>query len=165
MTVFYRGPLATITHDRISVPNIERRSLALDEVGAVQAVEVGSADTVARHRTLAVFALVTALFVVPVVGPASATLAAAIVLMLLICAGVCVRIRPDVRYQVKALVAHEWVILVETTDRGEFRQIGRGLVRAMESRDDRPRHPAPRQSSDRHTETNLGSRVRSPRHS
>lgn len=139
MTVFYRGPLATITHEVISVPRVERRILAIGELVAVRVVRVGSAATVARHRALGVSALVTAFFVVPLVGPASPVLALVLGCALLVCAAVCVRVRSEIRYQLVALIDHDWVTLVETADRVEFEQVGRGLQRALESREELPR--------------------------
>ena len=136
MTVYYRGPLATITHETISVPSVGCLTVAIDDVGAVRAIEVGSGHLVARHRVLGVTASVVALLAVPVVGPVSVLLTVVILVVLSGYLVACHRIRPTLRYQLIALVGGEWTTLVETGDAVAFRQVGRGLQRALEHRED-----------------------------
>ncbi|GIE95132.1 DUF6232 family protein [Paractinoplanes rishiriensis] len=140
MPVYYRGRLATITHEMIAVSRTERRIVRFDELTAVQLVELGSASDQYKHRVLGGTALFGLVVAGPALGGVSIILAVVVAVVLLGYAGACIRVRPRVRYQLNGLVDEEWTTLVETSNRVEFQQVGRGLRRALEHREDRARH-------------------------
>jgi hypothetical protein len=118
--------------------------MAIDDVVAVRAVEIGSDRLIARHRVLGVSASALGLLVVPVVGPASGLLTVVILGILAACVAACLRTRSGPRYQLVAFVGGEWTTLVETRDVVAFRQLGRGLQRAFEHREDLGRMSRPK---------------------
>jgi hypothetical protein len=127
-----------ITHRVISLPCREPRVYPIARLSQVHAVQVGPCHPVGPHRVLGVAALASVFVTVPVLGAVSAVLAAVIALASLVYAGACLRVRPEMRYQLVATVDGERVTLVDTADRTEFDQVARGLVRAVEYWRDHP---------------------------
>ncbi len=89
------------------------------------------------NRMLGMSALVAALVVVPVVGPASSMLASLAVVVFMAGAVATLRGRSPVRWQLVATCSGEPVALFESTDETEFRQVCRGLGRALERQSER----------------------------
>jgi hypothetical protein len=136
MPVFYRGPHGRITHQVIQVPQLRWREVALAELEQVRQVRSGPGPVVLRHRVLGTSALAGVFVTVPIAGQVSMLLAGVVAVALLVYAGACLRVRPDVHYELLAQCGAEMIVLVSTTDRRSFEQVSRALRRAVEFRDD-----------------------------
>jgi hypothetical protein len=134
--VFYRGRRALITHEVFETTQVCRRQFVIGELANVHIVRHDPGSD-SGNRVLGMSALVAALVVVPVVGPASEMLAGLSVVVLLAGAVASLRRRSPVRWQLVATWGEQPIVLFESTDETEFQQVCRGLRRALERQSER----------------------------
>jgi hypothetical protein len=134
--VFYRGRRALITHEVFETTQVRRQQFVIGEMADVHIVRHDPGSD-AANRMLGLSALVAALVVVPVVSPASWLVAILTAVVLLVGAATRLRRRLPVRWQLIASCSGQPVVLFESTDETEFRQVCRGLGRALEQRTER----------------------------
>ena len=133
MPVFYRGPRAFITHQRIEVPHEGRRCFRIAELSGVHIVRVDQEYGVDRNRAMGVSALVAALVTLPLALP-PAVLTVVVLGGLVVYAAVCLRTRSSC-WRLVASYQGEVTILFESPDEREFDQVCRGLLRSLEYND------------------------------
>lgn len=133
MFVFYRGPRALITTDVFEVRGLTARRFTVGDLRYIRVVRRRPRDAGADQPTLGVSALLAAVLVIPLVGPASRVLAGVLVVALLSQAAFCLWPR-RVRWELVAVYQGRPVVVFNSMSQREFDQVCRGLRRCLEHR-------------------------------
>ena len=132
MPVFYRGPRAVVTDQRIVVAHESRRVYRIAELSAIHIVRTRPDPGTRWYRMMGVSAMVAALVMVPIADPLPTGLVIASLGCLAAYVTVCLRGRPRPCWQLMACYRGELTVLFESSDEREFDQVARGLVRSLE---------------------------------
>ncbi len=135
MTVFYRGPLAHITHEVFQARSPVRESFPIRELRAIHIVQSspsgrpGSVWLTLGGLTIGVIAIALAAPSWPVIGLLVLTVSSVITVG-------CVK-PTGTPLQLRATYRGRPVCLLQTTDRTMLGQVSRALIRAVERTDER----------------------------
>lgn len=139
MTIFYRGPCARITHEVFELRVPCRHTFAIRELygacairGRTRALLIHSARIKVCSQGLAGPALVVTTLGGPVLDRPSVSITAMVVLIASMLTWLGCRATQMRPYQLWAWYRGDWVCLYEEFDRLAFRQVSRGLMRALE---------------------------------
>lgn len=145
MVLYYRGPHVRITHEVLEVRHPSYQAFRIRDLGHVRVVEeTADPATVTSVRSGSTGMAGAAAVVIglgyandpPVLDSPALTLGLlALLLVSMTAAGACWRFR-RIRYELLAVYRGRLVTLFRTTDSHAFGQVKRGLIRAMQSRED-----------------------------